>query len=579
MTRSIPFAAVFRAIVLFQVAALTGSPVSAMIITVGQAGIPGNCTTPTLAEALEKASDTLGPDEIWVTNDVQPGTYDNQHLVIDNFDVDIIGGFDNCWSPSPTGRSRISAGDGVQQPVLKIRGGGVINLKHLDIEAGLSGDARRAAGVDYSGHGSLTIEDVRIAGNENSYFFQGTGGLSFEGRSGTAYLQLLDDVSVVDNTGYGVTVFGSAMLTMSALRNKIARNSASGLGIESPAVADIGAEGTVFESNEKYGLEIAHRADTPATLESHLYAAHDGLPGFNANKRGALHMEAPAHNAGLYFLCVKGAYFENHSLIGTRPNGTPEVAFGSLVRVVGPLARLQMAENCSYPSDAIPRSGNGNIFVHNNVMADGKPVFAVSDGAVAVIDRGMIQSNTASAVFSTNLGESASDAGLHAYNTIVTNNTLRDDVIESLHGAYVSAVNLTIADNHGDFTRTLIAVDASGLAVADSIIDQTQAVLHVEGNDGATSVQRVLAQNRIGTSVDDLVIEGRPAFGSFTWELAPWSLGVDYASAVPGESVDFYGRPRNVDTLGIDNTFGPCDLGAVELQLVDYDTLFGDGFD
>ena len=59
----------------------------------------------------------------------------------------------------------------------------------------------------------------------------------------------------------------------------------------------------------------------------------------------------------------------------------------------------------------------------------------------------------------------------------------------------------------------------------------------------------------------------------------PWSLGVDYSPAVSGEHADCFGRPRNVDTLGVSNTYGPRDLGAVELQLPVYDTVFGNGFD
>ena len=478
----------------------------------------------------------------------------------------------------PAGRSRISAGDDVARPVLQIRGGRVINLKHLDIESGFSDDARRAAGIDYSGHGSLTLEDVRIADNRNSRYYDGAGGLLFEGAGGTAYLQFLDDVSVVDNVGNGVTIFGSAVLTMGALGNKLARNWGSGLRIESPAIADISAPNAVFDANEKYGLEILHRADTSAPLVSRLYMANNrSAVGFRANKRGALHMEGAEHNADRYSLCVQNTFFEDHILVETQPNGTPDAAFGSLVRVVGPLASLHMSDECAYPPDASPAASR--FTSHRNVMADGKPLFAVSDGALAVFDRGTIFTSTANAIFSTNLGESASDASLYVYNTLVGQNVLRDAVIESLNGADVVGLNLTIADNSGSFGQTLTAIDASFLVVFDSIIDQPQPLLYVEGDRSGVVVKSVLAQNGIGTGMDDRVIEGQPVFGA-AYELAPWSPGVDYAAAFGGErSADARGLPRNVDTLGVPDGFGPRDLGAVELQLLDYDTLFRNGFD
>ncbi|WP_395682158.1 hypothetical protein [Dokdonella sp.] len=580
MTRSTPLTAVgAAAFVLFS--ALCGTNASAMIITVGQAGIPGNCSKPTLSEALQQARSNPGPDQIWVTNDVQPGTYDDQHLSIDNLDVDIIGGFDNCWSPSPTGRTRI-AGDAASAPVLKIRGSGVVNLKYLDIINGRSGStpgsARRGGGIDYSGHGSLVLEDVGIRHNVNGQYIDGAGGLSFEGTGGTAYLQLLDNVSIEGNYGSGMTVFGNAVLTMDGANNTLKQNNGPGLRLESPAVADIGASGNVFDANETYGLELVHNADTTGTIESHLYAASNqtGL-GFRGNKRGAIHMNAPAHSASSYFLCLKGVYFQEHALADSHPiGGAPDAAYGSLVRVVGPLAHLQMATNCAYPPAAATRFEV--ISINNNVMADGKPLFAVSGGAVAIVDRAFIGSNTANAVFSTNLGQPASDAGLHVYNTIVVSNTLRDDVIESLRGAHVSAINLTVADNDGSFGQALLAVDAAELGVADSIIDQSQPLLHVEGSRVGVSVQRVLAPNRIGTTAGDVIIEDRPWFGG-GYELLPWSPGVDVASDTPGGAVDFYGRPRNVDTFGIPNIFGSRDLGAVELQLVDYDSIFATGFD
>ena len=572
MVRSAPLAAV----ALFPL--LCGTDASAMIITVGQAGLPGNCTKATLSEALQKARDNPGPDQIWVTNDVQPGTYDGQHLSIDSLDVDIIGGFDNCWSPSPTGRTRIT-GDTSSGPVLTIRGGGVINLKHLEIMDGRSGSARRGGGIDYSGRGSLVLEDVSIRRNVNGRYINGAGGLSFEGDGGTAYLQLLDNVGIEGNYGSGMTVFGNAVLTMDGASNTLKQNRGPGLRLESPAIANIGADGNVFYANETYGLELVHRADTNSTLESHLYARnHLGAPGFRANLRGAIHIDAPEHNASLYFLCLKGAYFQDHVLTDAHPiGGMPDAAYGSLVRVVGPLARLQMATNCAYPpAAATPYEIN---VVHRNTTAYGKPLFAVSDGAVAVINRATIASNTANAVFSTNLGEPASDAGLHVYNAIVSGNTLRDDVIEALGGANVTAMNLTIVANDGAFGQSLLAIDAAHFNVADSIIDQPQSLLDAQGDRSGVNVQRVLAPNRIGTTAGDVVIEGRPDFWS-SYELKPWSLGVDVAQDLPGGAVDIYGRPRNVDTLGIPNVFGSRDLGAVELQLDEYDdTIFANGFD
>ena len=537
------------------------NPAQAGVITVGKSGTTGNCTKPTLAEALEWASELGGYNVIWLTNDVEGGVWRNQHVEIpsDAIDVDIVGGFADCNATVPSGRSTL-LGDGGNRPVLRIRGGGRVNLRALDIGEGSTDDAD-GAGIDYQGHGVLTLTDVGIHGHQATYWEWPA--FRFDGSGGRAYLHLLGDVEVTDNQGTGMIVRGNAEVTARGEGNRMVRNGGVGMWVHSPAQAQIGGEGDMFADNGGSGFALKSYDGDGDGLVSRLYSTDPHNPLRLARNHSGIWMDWGAGSTVL--LCTRNVQVVDNN--------------GAAFRVSGRNAHLAFNGNCSFPAEADIACGDDVVpcnLVADNSSSPGPVVNAWRYGTIS-FERTLFTGNTGTSLLSTNLGEPASTASITLTDSVVAFNALRDNLFEALNGGILDIWDSTVKNNVGMFQVSFVGTDPSLLQMTNSIIDQPQQLLVLEGSDGSTTrFTHVLAQNVAGAPAGGDILVGRPTFIGETAHLAPGSLGIDYAPA--GGGTDFAGRPRDVDAIDVPDQHGPRDLGAFESQQREF-PLFANGFD
>jgi hypothetical protein len=239
-------APVFRLLILHAALLLSSTVhagLPADVITVGPEGVANDCSAATLQEAIGIAIADPTRRRIWVRGSFAPEDVINagSAIVIDTgtdttLNLEITGGFPRvdggpaCSAPSPTGRTDYSGEGGAQDPVFRIRGGGTVTLKNLDISRG-DADGDEGGGIDYRGNGALVVVNSVIGLNEARGTGSG-GGISFRSSGGEANL-VLSGTEVLQNSaqfGGGVIVFGTGRLTVngSTINGNTARASGGG---------------------------------------------------------------------------------------------------------------------------------------------------------------------------------------------------------------------------------------------------------------------------------------------------------------------------------------------------------------
>jgi predicted outer membrane repeat protein len=205
-------------------------------ITVGQAGLAGNCTVATIQAAINLAAQHPGPDTIWVSRDTPDGYYlATSALSISNQDVEIIGGFDDCFDETPSGFTDISGNGNAADPVFRIRGSGGVRLQNLTITLG-DADNNEGAGIDYQGNGVLEVLNTILNFNHAQGNGAG-GGIRFSGTNAGGDL-VISNSFIHDNSanhGGGVAFGGTGRLIVnnSAINSNTARGSGGGVYLKS----------------------------------------------------------------------------------------------------------------------------------------------------------------------------------------------------------------------------------------------------------------------------------------------------------------------------------------------------------
>lgn len=344
--------------------------------------------------------------------------------------------------------------------------------------------------------------------------------------------------------------------------NAIRNNGNAGIYLGGAAFAEIGARGSVLSGNRGYGLYITASSTTHSGRTTRLYSIDpSNLLAISGNTVGAIGFNSNATNASPYRLCTK-----NVSMGGNKNRG---------IYAEGSQARLEMNSDCEYPPESdIVCVGCSEI--GGNTVATGKPLIAAVDGATITIDRTRISGSNVTSILSTNLGTATSASSITLTNSIVDTNVVRDNLFEALNGGIVDIWDSTVARNTGAFPLSLVGINPGLLQVTNSIIDQPQALLELQGNPSTARLNRVMVSNRIGAHSSDELLDGPPAYQPGTLRLQTDAIGVDYSP--PGGGVDFDGRPRDIDTIGVHNYHGPRDIGAYESQATLADQIFADGF-
>ena len=549
-------ARVIHGIALVLASLLAAPEALAGAIVVGRDVGPGRpCTVATIQAAIDRANGLGGHNLILVTDDVPNAVYhENLNLsgLHQGLTLELVGGYNNCTDLQPTAFGKASVyGGGQSAPVMNIDGRANLMLRGFWMEGG-------RIGIKWRGHGRVEVVNSTVNNNRDQ-------GFHVEGSGGEASLELMGTVQITDNERSGIYLWNQARLKMRGDQNRILRNE-NALYIEGTASADVGATGEVIADNRNVGIYAVH-AHTAAP-PSYFYSTDPARPlTVTGNGNGAIHHATAASR----LLCIRN--------VGMTENTQ------RLISVDGPGASLEMnGSTCVFPTEAsivCPTPSNISMCnrISSNLLAEDTPLIAALKGAHVELHRVLIANNTASSILSTNLGGASGSSAITVTTSVVRSNSVRDNLIESLHGGIVDIWDSTLFNNVGPFQISLVGIQPGLLQLTNSIVDQTQTLFEVQGTSSSARVTRSLVQNSHGTGplVQDNLRIGQPIYADGLGRLEPRSPGVDYAPA--GGGVDLDGHPRDVDTIGVPNTHGPRDIGAFEVQVANIDGLFRHGFE
>ena len=239
------------------VALLWAGAANAALYTVGNAP-PGQnlpqgdftCSFDTIQAAIDAAAATPNaPDEVDVIRVSYTGDYAAQQLSIGSIDLEISGGYHDCWAAQqgwyePTRQTTISGAGGAAAPVFRVRGSGVRTFRSLFITRGDHGGD--GGGIDYQGIGAIVLVDTAIGANTAGR----GGGIYARASGGPALVEIGPNVQLIGNVagqGGGIHIAGSTRLEMLADGATLFLNRATveggGLYVAGPAYARIGSPG------------------------------------------------------------------------------------------------------------------------------------------------------------------------------------------------------------------------------------------------------------------------------------------------------------------------------------------------
>ena len=574
-------AACFGGLVAFSIAP------NANAFAVYTVGGDATCQFAFVQDAIDAAAGNPGEDYVFIASN---RVYEDQHLVVSNQDVDIVGGFTDCSDFDP-GTDQTVIGGTSGHSVLEIEGTSHVLLSNLELTGAVMDDSHSGGGIYFGGEGGLTLQTSWIFQNQAGY----GGGIDVS-PTGPTTLTLLGSV-VSSNTalvsGGGIRIEGNTTLIVEhsadgAQFDFVTNNHALGQGnigfgggieVLGPAVANVAA--VVAQNDAPYGAGIAGLATEHGGVRVNVYATNAGSPGAiyentASSTGGGVFLKPYADMGTNATLCARN--FSIHS--NTAINGA--AIYADLDGDKGSGVLFNSA--CDGPPQGVACSaGTSCNTIHDNNALEGSTILVQSKGFFAG-DRFEMRHNAAASV----IGE-ITDAPTQVLlsNCLLAGNDVSGPLIDAytpgdLHISSELAVDgcTFVADAIG--ASVVVHAQVSQFVLHDSIVDEPGRQT-VDGLVFMPDVAYVLSNDVNTLPPIEGVALGEPTFvdaPSGDYHLQPTSLGVDFAPTglTP---LDLDGQARTVDLSAAGNLWGPMDLGAYEIQdggIVN-DPIFGNGFD
>ncbi len=230
--------------------------------SVFKVGTGTGCTHSTIQAAVNAANANPGRDSIIITRSL---SYTAQAVKIQQAQsLTLAGGYATCADSAPSGeRTIVSGNGGSADSVFTVEPGNAeeVLFKNLLIRDGDDSSIHYGGGIDFTGSGGLTLNNVTLTQNTAGY----GGGLSARGTGPDANVLLMDDTIINNNLatqdGGGVHLRGTVTLNALDPNTAIWLNRATGLAnvpigtyhgygggmaVVAPAKAYIGSSGYSF---------------------------------------------------------------------------------------------------------------------------------------------------------------------------------------------------------------------------------------------------------------------------------------------------------------------------------------------
>jgi hypothetical protein len=569
------------------------------LYTVGAGSI---CSFQNIQDAINAASDSDG-NSILVAQDV---LFKDQHLVITNRNVNLLGGLAHCDSDSYSGQSTIIGTPG--HSVVEIEGTSHVYMSGLELTGAVMDTDHSGGGIYFGGNGSLEMTNTWVHNNQAGY----GGGIDMS-PSGPSTLTMQAGTTVSGNTalvsGGGVRIEGQTVFNVSSGFGEatvyIAENGALGQGnigygggveVLGPAVANIGSA-SVDVNTAPYGGGIAVLGTSNGPAHLNLYTSdlatpisvHDNV----ASGTGGGIFLKPNSDNGFNFaqLCAQDFVLSGN----TAANGTALYLDEDGGQAIA-MAFLN-SPACNPPPNAVACAAGTecNQINDNHGSAGGEgSTLLIQSGGLIYANRFAARLNSGADVvhFVSDVDNDSGGDYVQFHNCLLANNTVSGSLILGIGtrigaGTQILVDTCTLAGN--SYTNiflpvgpTVIDADTNFLEITNSIIyDSVSLPLLFQGPATDLTMRYDIVSNLFEVPTGSVGIgTTAPTFvdaPSGNFHLARSSAGIDFAPALGGLDLD--GNPRSVDLTDIPNNFGFMDLGAYENQQTQADKIFHNGFE
>ncbi len=575
-----------------------GSCVSFLLVDAACAtisvGPPGACTFSTVQAAINAAAAT---DTITVSG----GATYAENLVVNNKSLTISSCPCNptvCTADRINGtlQNAIISGANATTPVLRVTGTSNVTLSHLTIQDGHTGSTD-GGGISFTGVGALSMSDSIVIGNTANY----GAGIDFNPASDGSTLTLGPNTTISDNTaavsGGGVrmergTLYAQSKNTWIAL-NKAKTGYGGGIEIAGSNVP------IVYLSSPGYlGLPVVY--ENEAMMGGGIGISNSGVLVLYSSDGtqpvaigdntayatgGGIHVDTALANGSV--ICARDFRIDNN----IAKDGT---ALYSNTNSNGGAAYIELNQHdpttsCgAYPPPNFPvacAAGVACSTMHGNVAQDVNNANVGTDGATISLMAG-------TTMFANNLDIRDNQGGYAIYEhgnninaglytvgflqtCLITDNVFNNEVAlaQGPGTAHLTLTNCTLANNNFGGASIVGANDYVNLSY--DILDQNAPALAFSGAGSNLHTQYNIARDISGLSASDNNLTATPTFIDaahgdyrllYTKQGATYtaSAGLDFAPAEGG--TDIRGDAYDFELGSVNDTFGPRDLGAYEMQ-------------
>jgi len=564
----------------FAIGSLCSHSAGAVTFFVG--GNEAACTHHTLQAAVDALSDD-SPSEIHVANSA---TYTEVALVVDSKNVRIIGGYALCSDATPSGRTVLDGANNGEHSVVRFSDETTATLQNFEIRNGHQGNDSHGGGINFTGHGSLTLNNDNVHDNECGF----GAGLNV-GPDGAATIAITGDTQITGNTathddtqdgeGGGIHIEGNTNLVVSGTSNLIWLNEAvngGGLAVLAPAKATLSS-----------GSAVPLLANNTATNGGGAYVGG---------------------SAALLLYSTSNAPFGVVNNVATGSGGGIALWGGAVLCAND----YNVSGNLAPQGSAIDASGNSAVYLNNNLVGTcptasgyvhctaGTTCNAISqnvtedpgtgthtDGATIHLNSGSTLTGTWLQMRGNGGGNTLLDDNNDGETVSLTSCLLADNIdsgalVKTVDNSPISFANCTLAYNTVGHAYAMEFDD--DYKIIDSILwhPNNQSATESDGNS-VIVVQNTISHDIFGMGTDPTFTTiTDPRFVDYAhgdYHLQVASPAVDYFAGTGG--VDLDGMPRTVrlDLVplgGPPRHAGATDLGAFERQDIGNLALDG-GFD
>ena len=231
-------------------AAIASAAPSASAFNVYTVGGDAACPYAFIQDAIDAAAANPGEDYVFIASN---GAYEDQHVVVTDQDVDIVGGFPDCTQLGDPGSAVTSISGTSGHSVFEIEGNSHVYMVNLDISGAVMDESHSGGGIYFGGFGALELANTAVFNNQAGY----GGGIDMSPSGGHADLRLDSETLIIENTalvsGGGIRIEGDTRLYVLQPQTHIKLNHAlngygGGIEVLTPAHADIGSPGDMTET-------------------------------------------------------------------------------------------------------------------------------------------------------------------------------------------------------------------------------------------------------------------------------------------------------------------------------------------